>query len=50
MLMGSVNSLLYSLEQTEHDNDLLYSSTNHINIIFSRRTSVNCHDVGKHCY
>lgn len=36
--------LLYSLEQTEHDNDLLFSSTNSINMIFSRTTSVNCHD------
>lgn len=48
--MGSVNSLLDSLVQTEHDNDLLYSFTNRINIIFSRITSVNCHDEGKHCY
>ena len=47
---GSVDSLLYSLEQTEHDNDLLFSSPNNINIIFSGTTSVNCHDDGRHCY
>jgi hypothetical protein len=44
---GSADSLLYSLEQTEHDNDLLYTSTNSIHIIFSRTTSVDCHDDGK---